>query len=59
MDLPDNNPFVIAFRMFVHCEPVHNYIINHINNMITYYCGNNNTISIPLNYVETVVDKCH
>ncbi len=54
----DNDPYIIAFKLFVHCLPVHNYIINAFDNIITYYCGNNNTFIIPYNYVETVVDKC-
>jgi hypothetical protein len=58
MDLADNDPFVMAFKIFVNCIPVHSYIINVLDNIITYYCGNNNSFIIQYNYVESIIDKC-
>jgi hypothetical protein len=54
----DNDPYIIAFKQFVHCLPIHDYIINIYDNIITYYCGNNNTFVFPYKYIETIVDKC-
>jgi hypothetical protein len=53
MDIPD--PFVLAFKLIVHCEPINNYIIDMMNNMITYYCGNNNRIIFPYLYIENLI----
>ena len=47
----DSNPYVIAFKISYHCLPIHNFIINMIIGTITYYCGNNNTITLPLEYI--------
>lgn len=54
----DNDPYIIAFKMFIHCLPINHYIINAVDNVITYYCGRNNTFTIPYNYVENIVNNC-
>lgn len=55
----DNDPYVIAFKTFVHCLPIKDYIINAVDNIITYYCGNNNTFTISYEYIENIVNNCH
>ncbi len=54
----DNDPYVIAFKTIIHCLPINNYIINTLDNIITYYCGNNNTITMSYNYIESIIEKC-
>ena len=53
----DNDPYIIAFTTLAYCLPIHDYIIDCINNIITYHCGNNNTFIIPLNYIESIKYK--
>jgi hypothetical protein len=54
----DNDPYIIAFKTIIHCLPINNYIINTIDNIITYYCGNNNTITMSYNYIESIIERC-
>ncbi len=51
----NNDPFVISFKTIVHCLPVHNYIINIVFATITYYCGNNNTITLSLDAIKNQI----
>jgi hypothetical protein len=55
--MDDKDPNIIAFKLFVHCEPVTNYIIETLSDIITYYCGNNNTFIIPYSYIQNILDK--
>jgi hypothetical protein len=43
----DNDPYIMAFNKIVTCLPVHNYVINSLAAMVTYYCGLNNTFTLP------------
>lgn len=47
----NNSPYVIAFKIAYHCVPIHNFIVNMIAGTIVYYCGLNNTITLPLDYI--------
>ena len=51
--MDDNDPYIIAFNKIVTCLPIHNYVINSVTAMITYYCGLNNTFIIPLDIVSS------
>jgi hypothetical protein len=44
----DNDPYIMAFNKIVTCLPVHNYVINSLAAIVTYYCGLNNTFILPL-----------
>ncbi len=55
--MDENDPYVIAFKVFVHCLPINDYVINVMMNTITYYCGHNNTFTIPHSYVDSIIDK--
>jgi hypothetical protein len=46
--MDDNDPYIIAFNKIVTCLPIHNYVINSVTAMITYYCGLNNIFTLPL-----------
>jgi hypothetical protein len=46
--MDDNDPYIIAFNKIVTCLPIHNYVINSLEVMITYYCGLNNIFTISL-----------
>ncbi len=52
-----SNPYIIGFQMFVHCLPIHKYVVDIAASIVIYYCGQNNTITLPLSYIETVIDK--
>ncbi len=59
-DSIDNDPYVIAFKISYHCLPVHNYIINVVSvgiSTVIYYCGNNNTITLSLEYVKNKIQE--
>jgi hypothetical protein len=54
----DNNDFdldqiITRFNMLINCRPLHNYVIDFISNVITFYCARNNTIIIP---IENIMD---
>jgi hypothetical protein len=48
----DNDPYIIVFKELVNCLPIHNYVINSIESIITYYCGKNNTIILPIDTIS-------
>ena len=50
----ENDPYIIAFNKIVTCLPIHNYVINSVTAMITYYCGLNNTFTLPLDIIPSV-----
>ena len=50
----ENDPYIIAFNKIVTCLPIHNYVINSVPAMITYYCGLNNTFTLPLDIIPSV-----
>lgn len=55
--MDENDPYVNAFKVFAHCLPMHDYVIDTVCNIITYYCGHNNTFIIPYSYIESIIDK--
>ena len=50
----ENDPYIIAFNKIVTCLPIHNYVINSVTAMSTYYCGVNNTFILPLDIIPSV-----
>jgi hypothetical protein len=48
----DNDPYIIAFNKIVTCLPIHSYIINTATSIITYYCGQNNTLVLSLDTIN-------
>jgi len=51
----NNDLYVIAFKTVITCLPIHKYIINIAVATITYYCGNNNTITMSLDYITSKI----
>ncbi len=54
----DTNPCIIAFKLFVHCLPIHEYIINIVKDTIIYYCGQNNTFIFSYSYINHLMPGC-
>ncbi len=55
--MDNSDPYVIAFKVIVHCLPINNYIIDVVSNIITYYCGQNNIITLPYSSIENIIDN--
>jgi hypothetical protein len=53
--MDESDPCVIIFKTLINCVPLTNYIIDISSNIITYYCGNNNTIIYPYSYIESII----
>jgi hypothetical protein len=57
-DEMDLDPCVIGYRLFVYCEPLHKYVFDVLVSTIIFYCGQNNTISLPYSYIYSVAPGC-